>query len=71
MPYTSLKNGLLKEKGEVQSAGCAIIRGAVSEKEALEWDRITREYIATNKDKVRGVSYSSGNCLRIKMRLQT
>lgn len=53
--YTSLEKGLKgQELADVKAAGVTIIRGAVPEEEALEWDRVTREYIAANKDKVRG-----------------
>ncbi|KIP10961.1 hypothetical protein PHLGIDRAFT_47251, partial [Phlebiopsis gigantea 11061_1 CR5-6] len=54
VPYLSLKDGLAEYKSKVKSAGCAIIRGAVPEEDALEWDRDTRAYIAANTDKVRG-----------------
>ncbi|GJE98153.1 DUF1479-domain-containing protein [Phanerochaete sordida] len=53
--YVSLKSGLSASEVEaVKSAGCTIVRGAVSEAEARDWDRLTREYIAANKSKIRG-----------------
>ncbi|GJE99090.1 DUF1479 domain-containing protein [Phanerochaete sordida] len=53
--YASLKSGLSASEVEaVKSAGCTIVRGAVPEAEARDWDRLTREYIAANKSNIRG-----------------
>ena len=55
IPYSSVETGLsAAELSEVKAAGCTVIRGAVSGEEARDWDRVTREYIAANRDKVKG-----------------
>ena len=80
MTYSSLEQGLSKtELDDVKSAGCVIVRGAVPEEEALSWDRIGREYIVANEDKVRGKHrthalpslHSKLNCYMLQAHLQT
>ena len=43
---------------EILNTGCVIVKGAVSQAEAHEWDNSIREYIAANQGKVRGMHFS-------------
>lgn len=55
VPYSSLERGLSEaEMGNIKSSGCVIVRGAVSQEQALGWGLATREYIVKNKEHVKG-----------------
>ena len=59
VPFASIDRGLSEaELQRVKSAGCLVVKGAVSQDEAREWDCSLREYIAVNRDKVKGKSHS-------------
>ncbi|KAJ7066227.1 hypothetical protein C8F01DRAFT_981977 [Mycena amicta] len=51
----SIKNGLsADEAAKIRAAGCVVVRGAVPKEEAIGWKLGIQDYVAANRDKVKG-----------------
>ncbi|KAF8217090.1 hypothetical protein K438DRAFT_1926005 [Mycena galopus ATCC 62051] len=62
IPMESIRNGLSPEEiAGIRTAGCVVIKGAVSREEALSWKHDIKSYVAANPGQVKGGSTTSAS----------